>query len=753
GPQYYCDGCLTLGYQYPRIDYLFSQTTVNGNLTFQPGTVVAWQGQGLSFSGAYTLTFDGTVQNRCYFLPCNTVQEQSSGGGPGITGNGVSPTINATFTRFWALDQAAFFDANALNVEDAYNCEFWQGTLGGTGFVIGGLDLYLVNCLLDDSSVNFNTTSTSSSCDLSMQNCTMIAGGLYISRNNPNQLWQTIVTDSAFDETAITVNDPYGSGTYPNFFDNYNAYSGGFFLPNDSHDVSVTAGFDWQVGPLGNFYLPDNPGAQDGTLCLNAGYERAIYIFTEDGLGNTVKLGEFTTDPKNQTPEDVKSADLNVDIGYHYAAKDTISIGRLSDATEPGCSTCNNGILGYFNLTNNGLYPATAYYSAGGTAQPNADYVTLSGAIPLGPDQTAEVTVTPIYGPLDPDEFLTLTLTANNAYAIDPNNASAAISIKDYANPPYTTVITLNANQLDAVDSMDYSPTANALIASVSGGDPDYGNDDFVELGVNSSGQLTKNDWTSITGLQDEIELATVKTTTSDFPQGPGLMFFGNYDPSDNPNNSYVGEVSPDGASYETEFAELAGDDSPVRGGLYVDQTGIFGNDLVVVTENGGVWQIDSSGSATSLANINNNQNVFLEGVITLPSDSAWGPWAGKIITGDEDTGVIYAIDMNKTVNSYNILGNAPYQIHPEDFTVIPDESQGNQDLYVCSGNTVYKIEGSYFIGHAGDLLISDEAGQEPGLYIVRWDTTASQFLLWFIPSPGGGVEHATFAPLSLPSN
>ncbi|MDE3100331.1 MAG: hypothetical protein KGJ88_12745, partial [Verrucomicrobiota bacterium] len=50
GPQYYCDGCLTLGYQYPRIDYLFSQTTVNGNLTFQPGTVVAWQGQGLSFS-------------------------------------------------------------------------------------------------------------------------------------------------------------------------------------------------------------------------------------------------------------------------------------------------------------------------------------------------------------------------------------------------------------------------------------------------------------------------------------------------------------------------------------------------------------------------------------------------------------------------------------------------------------------------------------------------------------------------------
>ncbi|MDE3066945.1 MAG: hypothetical protein KGJ60_05265, partial [Verrucomicrobiota bacterium] len=56
-----------LGYHYYKIDYLVSATTVGAKVTFAPGTVVVWQGQGLSFSGTYTLTFDGTVQNRCYF--------------------------------------------------------------------------------------------------------------------------------------------------------------------------------------------------------------------------------------------------------------------------------------------------------------------------------------------------------------------------------------------------------------------------------------------------------------------------------------------------------------------------------------------------------------------------------------------------------------------------------------------------------------------------------------------------------------
>ncbi|MBU6409977.1 MAG: hypothetical protein KGR98_06280, partial [Verrucomicrobia bacterium] len=66
-----------LGFHYDPIDYVVSGTTVGAKVTFAPGTVLAWRGQGLSFSTAYTMTFDGTVQNWCYFLPCNTVQEQS----------------------------------------------------------------------------------------------------------------------------------------------------------------------------------------------------------------------------------------------------------------------------------------------------------------------------------------------------------------------------------------------------------------------------------------------------------------------------------------------------------------------------------------------------------------------------------------------------------------------------------------------------------------------------------------------------
>lgn len=175
-----------LGYHYPPLDYVFQNCQVNSSMTFPAGTAVGWQSQGLTFSASYSVTFNGTVDNPCYFVRCNTVQESDqSGDGTGMAGSGQWPTINATFTRFSALaDVAKFFDANALNVYP-YNCEFWSGLLGGSvNNVNGGLDLECYNCLFDRCFIDIAPTASSAFCFLYLQNCTLHGGTLTVDNLN-----------------------------------------------------------------------------------------------------------------------------------------------------------------------------------------------------------------------------------------------------------------------------------------------------------------------------------------------------------------------------------------------------------------------------------------------------------------------------------------------------------------------------------------------------------------------------------------
>ena len=282
-------------------------------MTFPPGTAVGWQGNGLTFSGGYTVTFDGIVKSPCYFVRCNTVQESDqSGDGMGIAGSGQGPTLNATFTRFSAVgDIAPFFDANSL-YPYLYNCELWSGLLGGS--VNGGLQLYCYNCLFDRSAITFSTTAGSPYSYCYLQNCTLHGGTLTL--DNLNDDTYASIYDSAFDGTTIGVDDPYNGNTF-NF--SYNAYlSGAETLANDSADQIITSanGFNWQQGPLGSFYLPDDPGQNDGTLLLDAGNQPASSISVQTGYnGYQTTLANFTSDPMYQAPDN--GADVN--IGYHYA--------------------------------------------------------------------------------------------------------------------------------------------------------------------------------------------------------------------------------------------------------------------------------------------------------------------------------------------------------------------------------------------------------------------------------------------------
>ena len=91
-------------------------------------------------------------------------------------------------------------------------------------------------------------------------------------------------------------------------------------IANPHHDVFVSSssGFNWRSGPRGNYYLPNNPQAQDGTLLIDAnnqpGDQRAsqINIIVNGGTGSSAPLSAFTTQTSQTSDSDF------VDIGYHY---------------------------------------------------------------------------------------------------------------------------------------------------------------------------------------------------------------------------------------------------------------------------------------------------------------------------------------------------------------------------------------------------------------------------------------------------
>lgn len=142
------------------------------------------------------------------------------------------------------------------------------------------------------------------------------------------------------------------------------------------------------------------------------------------------------------------------------------------------------------------------------------------------------------------------------------------------------------------------------------------------------------------------------------------------------------------------------------------------------------------------------------QGVISLPNNTKqWGPWAGKILTGDEDKNLHYAIDTNGTVSLHS-LG-----IASEDFDIIPT----NQDLYICDYDSPYKIlkiSHTWLTNYVGGLLITQAGDASAGgsyghpiLFIVNWKgTNFATRTITGNPYNLGHFEHVSFAPLNLPS-
>ena len=282
------------------------------------------------------------------------------------------------------------------------------------------------------------------------------------------------------------------------------------------------------------------------------------------------------------------------------------------------------------------------------------------------------------------------------------------------AGPPQTVILPSNVSTLPLFPTLipistgfnspigiDYHQPTNKVVMSVNyiSGQPHN-----FEL-VAQDGSRTQ--FSNVAGLTDEVYIATARDEIGGKSIGgflAGEMFTGSG------VGGVIVRISPDGTKVLNPWVQLPGESGLLRGQLYIDRTGVFGGDLIVATTTGNIWRVTNAGVPTKLANV----GVPPEGLITLPTDPLrYGPWAGKIVTGSENSTLIFMIDPQGVLTSFD-LGIAAEHIK----LVNPNENFFGVDF---GSSRLLGIPAPELVGMVGDLIIGEETGN---LWQIHWNGT-----------------------------
>ena len=300
-----------------------------------------------------------------------------------------------------------------------------------------------------------------------------------------------------------------------------------------------------------------------------------------------------------------------------------------------------------------------------------------------------------------------------------------------YATPAFALTLTQISTNFNNPIGIDHHSPTNSLVMSVyySTGQP------YNFERVQADG--THVQFSTASGFTDEVKIATVRPgnvggfTAGDLFTGNGV-------------DGQISRISNNGGTITSSWADLPGaGNGLMRGSLYVDRTGVFGGDLIVVTTAGQVWRVDNTGTATTATPLAST-GVHLEGVITVPNNVAkYGPLAGKIIAGAEGQNRLYTVDPSGNTVFYTLT------VPIEDIDLIP----ANENFYGVNFGTgkLLGAPASEFAGMAGDILLTSEfGGASTGLYRLTWDganLVTTELPLDPLSFNPGQWEHVTFSP------
>lgn len=156
--------------------------------------------------------------------------------------------------------------------------------------------------------------------------------------------------------------------------------------------------------------------------------------------------------------------------------------------------------------------------------------------------------------------------------------------------------------------------------------------------------------------------------------------------------------------------------------GIAFDPYGNFNFAMIVTTNSGNVYKVNSSGVATLLASL---PGVVLEGIDFAPS--GFGPVGGQVVIASESQNTLFAITPGGSVtNMSTAFGVSVHGAEEIGFVPLNLGSGGPLEgfygaAYPASG--ILKADASQFAGLLGDAIVTDEFGN--GVYGVHWNGSA----------------------------
>lgn len=277
--------------------------------------------------------------------------------------------------------------------------------------------------------------------------------------------------------------------------------------------------------------------------------------------------------------------------------------------------------------------------------------------------------------------------------------------------------------------------TSNSVVISVNYPNSPSGSPNFEIVQANG----THVQFSKINSFTEEVKIATVRPGNPHFPAG--TLFTGNG------LDGQIVRINPDGTVFANPWATLTGDPTVpgphglLRGSLYVDRTNNWGENLIVVTTTGEIWEIPAFGGGDPIFHA--NAKTHLEGLITVPNDPVkYGPLAGNIIAGAEDKGKLFVFDTSGVLSSFDIPVNI------EDIDLI--EPNGNFYGVNFGTGALLGASASDFAPIVGDILLTQEFhGAGSGLFRLFWDGTkliTEELQLSPSSAAAGQWEHVTIS-------
>ena len=296
--------------------------------------------------------------------------------------------------------------------------------------------------------------------------------------------------------------------------------------------------------------------------------------------------------------------------------------------------------------------------------------------------------------------------------------------------PPPTFKLVAISTPFNTPIGIDFHENTISLVLSVN-----YGNNGLPQNFERILLDGTHAAFSTYSGLTDEVKIATARSgNPANIPVG--TLFTGNG------IDGQIVRISADGSTIINPWVDLPGTNNGLmRGSLYVDRTGLFNGDLIVVTTTGEVWRIDPNTAVPTRLAVT---GTHLEGMITVPNVPVrYGPLAGKIIAGAENEGLLWAFDAQGNATTYTLGVNI------EDIDIVTPKENffginfGTSRLLGATAKNVEPL--------IGDILLTQEVVTPgtSGLFRLQWTGTA----LMAVPIPldptsatVGQWEHVTFA-------